>query len=127
MNRENILVSWINWHFIQTPKFLLSVWDNYLFFGSNYFSIPLLLSTLFSPWKRYSWRYGKNFRLGEYLSVFVTNIFSRLMGFLCRVVLILAGITMQMVIVIVGALAIIFWLAIPLIIIFLVVLLFYGI
>jgi len=107
--RENIVIMWLLWRFYEMPKFLFSVWRSYLLFGLNYFSIDLLLKTLFSPWRRYNWVYPKGFDIKEFFNTLVSNTFSRILGAICRMVLI-----------IIGALAQIFiflWLSIPFIII----------
>lgn len=114
--RENILVTWFMWQFYEMPKFLFSVWRNYLFFGLDYFSIPLLLKTLFSPWRKYNWVYPKNFDVKEFFNTLISNIFSRVLGAMCRVVLIIVGVVAQIFIFAAGIIAIILWLLIPFII-----------
>lgn len=114
--RENILVTWFLWQFYEMPKFLFSVWRNYLFFGLDYFSIPLLLKTLFSPWRKYNWVYPKSFDIKEFFNTLISNIFSRILGAMCRVVLIIVGAVAQVFIFAAGIIAIILWLLIPFII-----------
>ena len=114
---ENVVVSWISWHFFEVPKFLLVVWENYIVFGLNYFSVPLLLRTLFSPWRRYKWRYPKSFDVAGYFGTFISNVFSRMIGMVCRILFIVVGIMVQIGIVILGALAILFWVFLPLILV----------
>jgi len=139
--KENIIVSgtresfapqktlasqWFFWHFYEMPKFLFLVWKNYLSFGLNYFSVPLLLLTLFSPWKKYRWRYPKGFDIGEYFSTFVSNIFSRIIGAICRFSLIIIGIVAQIFIFTLGMVVILFWFLIPVILVVLILLLLYA-
>jgi len=111
---QNIITLWFLWHFYEMPKFLFSVWKNYLKFGSNYFSIPLLLKTLFSPWRKYKWIYPKGFDVVEFFNTLISNTFSRILGSMCRVVLIILGIISQILIFIAGILVILFWIFIPL-------------
>ena len=115
--KENIIVMWFLWQFYEMPKFLFSVWRNYLFFGLDYFSIPLLLKTLFSPWRRYNWVYPKGFDIKEFFNTLISNIFSRILGAMCRVVLIIVGAVAQVFIFVVGIIIIFLWLLIPFIII----------
>ncbi len=117
MTEQNIFVIWFLWHFYEMPKFLFSAWKNYLRFGLDYFSISLLFKTLFSPWRRYRWRYSKGFDIVEFFNTLISNFFSRILGAVCRVVLIIIGIIFQIFIFIAGILVILFWLFIPLIII----------
>ena len=115
--RENIVVMWFLWQFYEMPKFLFSVWRNYLLFGLDYFSIPLLVKTLFSPWRRYNWVYPKGFDIKEFFNTLISNIFSRILGAMCRIVLIVFGIVVQILIFLIGIIAIVLWLLIPFIII----------
>lgn len=114
---QNIAVAWVKWHFYDVPAFLLSVYRNYLNFGLYYFSIPLLARTFFSPWRKYQWNYPKGLNIGEMLAVLVSNLFSRLMGALSRIVLIIAGSIFEMLIAIFGAVIVIVWVLIPLLIV----------
>jgi hypothetical protein len=115
--RENIIVLWIVWHFYEMPKFLFSVWRNYLLFGLNYFSVPLLLKTLFSPWRGYRWKYPKGFDIEEFFYTITSNTFSRILGAMCRIVLIIIGIIFQIFIFIAGLIIILLWLLLPFILI----------
>ncbi len=113
VKQQNIIIAWLAWHFYETPKFLFLVWGNYISFGLDYFSIPLLLMTLFSPWRKYKWRYPRGFSIGQYFGVLISNLFSRLIGFLCRTAFIVFGIIVVAIILIAGIVGILFWIAIP--------------
>lgn len=115
--RKNIIIMWFPWQFYEMPKFLFSVWRNYLLFGLDYFSIPLLLKTLFSPWRRYNWFYPKGFDVKEFFNTLISNTFSRILGAMCRIVLIIIGVVFQIFIFITGVVAIFLWLLIPFIIV----------
>ncbi len=115
---ENVLSQWVVWQFFEMPAVLFKVWNNYLVFATNLFSLPLLLKTFFSPWRRYKWRYPKGFDLGEFFSTLVSNIFSRFMGALVRIFLIVAGILFQIFVVVAGAVVFVAWLLVPFIIMF---------
>lgn len=112
--KENIIIEWFDWHFIEMVKLLFSVWKNYLSFGLNFFSAPLLLGTLFSPWKKYTWNYPRAFNVVEYLNTFISNVFSRIIGSVCRLVLIVLGIIAQVFIFFIGIIAIVLWILLPL-------------
>ncbi|MEK7664946.1 MAG: hypothetical protein AAB361_02280 [Patescibacteria group bacterium] len=115
--KQNIILSWMVWHFYEMPDFLIQVWKNYILFGLNYFSVHILFKTLFSPWRRYNWKYPNIFEVGEFFNALVSNIFSRIIGFLLRIALIITGILGQIIIFLAGAVIILLWLLIPFIII----------
>lgn len=110
---ENIIVVWVVWHFYEMPKFLFSVWGNYLHFGSEYFSVPLLFATLLSPWRKYNWKYPKGFAPQEFASTLMSNLFSRLIGLVCRLGLIIAGIITEFFIFCAGAFILLLWILVP--------------
>ncbi|OGZ73753.1 MAG: hypothetical protein A2908_02910 [Candidatus Staskawiczbacteria bacterium RIFCSPLOWO2_01_FULL_38_12b] len=114
------------WHFYQMPKFLLLVWKNYILFTLDFFSAPLLFATLFSPWRKYKWRYPRGFDIAEYFNTFISNFFSRIIGAVCRFFLIITSVVFLIAIWFAGAAVILTWVLIPFIFIALILLL-YGI
>lgn len=114
---NNIILEWLTWQFFEVPMFLLEVWKNYFVFFANLFSLPLLLKTFFSPWRRYKWVYPKGFDLMEFLNTLISNFFSRVVGALMRVVLIVVGIISQILVVIIGCFIFVGWVITPLLII----------
>lgn len=125
IRQANTIGAIFNWHFYEMPSFLFLVWKNYIEFVFNYFSIHLLFLTLFSPWRRYKWRYPRGFDIGGYLSIFISNFFSRVMGAIARLFLIVIGIIAQIFIFTAGIVVILLWVSMPFIIVFLLFLLFY--
>lgn len=111
---NNIVISWLGWHFYEMPTTLLQSWKNFMQFSINYFSTPLLLKTLFSPWRRYNWGYPRGFDVKLYLETFISNVFSRIMGLICRTVLIIIGVVFQIFVVFAGGIIILLWVFLPL-------------
>ena len=116
-NKENIFSLWFFWHFYEMPKFLFGAWKNYILFALNYFSLPLLLKSLFAPWRIYKWNYPKGFDVGEFFSTLISNAFSRILGALMRVILIIIGIIFQIFVILAGLIIFLLWILIPFIII----------
>lgn len=99
------------------PKFLLLVWKNYILFALNYFSLPILLKSLFAPWRRYKWNYPKGFNVAEFFNTLISNVFSRILGALMRVVLIIVGLVFQIFVVLSGLIIFLLWILVPFIVI----------
>jgi len=112
-NKQNIFAEWSLWHFYEVPKFLLGVWKNYILFASNYFSFVILLKSLFAPWRKYTWKYPSVFNVKEFISTFISNMFSRILGAGMRIVLIIAGIFFQIFVLGAGAIVFLFWIFSP--------------
>lgn len=115
--KDNIFSLWFSWQFYEMPKFLLSAWNNYLNFVSNVFSVGLLLKTFFAPWRKYNWSYPKGLDIIGFLNTFISNVFSRILGAMMRIVLIVAGILFQIFVILAGLIIFIAWLLIPFIVI----------
>lgn len=116
--KRNIFLVWFYWHFYEMPKFLLGVWKNYILFASNYFSLPDLIKSLFSPWRKYKWNYPKSFDVAEFFSTLISNTFSRLLGFIMRIVLVVVGVSFQILVITAGFVIFIIWVLLPFMIIY---------
>lgn len=117
LENKNIFVEWFLWQFFEVPKFLLGVWKNYILFALNYFSLPILLKSLFSPWRKYRWVYPKGFNVVEFFNTLISNAVSRILGAIMRIVLIVTGIIFQIFVIVAGLIIFLAWLLIPLFII----------
>lgn len=86
-------------------------------FWHNFFSIPLLLRTLISPWYRLREQYDRNWTHFEALgAALLGNIVLRIVGFVLRATLILFGVAFEVcTLVLMGALFFI-WIFAPLVI-----------
>ena len=111
--RRNIFFQWFSWQFFEMPMSILKAWKNFLLFYLNYFSIPLLLKTFFSPWRRYRWYYPRGFDAWAYLEVWVSNRISQVIGLILRTVLIFIGIAVEIFIFFGGLIIFIIWIILP--------------
>src|SRR3989339_1756232 len=117
LEKQNIIPQWVLWHFFEVPKFLLGVWKNYILFALNYFSLPGLLKSFFSPWRRYKWVYPRGFNVAEFFNTFISNTFSRFLGAIMRTALIIIGIFFQIFVILFGFIIFLLWILVPFIII----------
>jgi len=110
---KNIFYQWITWRFLEVPKKIIDGWKNIIKFYSYYFSIPLLLKTLFSPWRQNLWSYKGSFDLVKYFEVLTSNIASRIIGFILRLGLIIIGLLVGFLVSWLGIILLLIWLVIP--------------
>lgn len=108
-----LLFEAIIWQFWDVPKEILKGWRNFLVFNLNYFSLPILLKTFFSHWRRYRYSYRKTFEVWENIEVFVFNIMSRIIGAILRTFLIILGLIIEVLIVFIGVVIFLSWLLLP--------------
>ena len=117
IQKQNIFVIWALWYFYEMPKFLLEVWKNYILFALNYFSLPILLKSFFSPWHKYRWQYPKGINVVEFFNTLISNTFSRILGAGMRTVLIIVGTLFQIFVIFAGLIIFLAWIFGPFIVI----------
>jgi len=115
---KNILIQYLIWHFFDQTRKILKVWKDFLLFNLNYFSIPILIKTFFSHWRRYKWYYPRGLDIPVYLEVFFSNLISRILGAIMRAVLIFIGLLLEILIFFGGAILFLGWILLPIFIIF---------
>jgi hypothetical protein len=113
-----LLRQYLEWQFFETPRNILRAWRNFLKFNLNYFSIPLLLKTLFSHWRRYRWFYPRGgLQIGKWIETFFSNLISRAIGAIMRIILIFIGLLAEIFIFLIGLILFLGWLALPVLLI----------
>jgi len=111
-----IFAIYFYWHYGPGFKGLLRIWKNFVLFGYNYFSIGILLNTLFSPWHRISSSYGRGFDPMVWTRVFMENMITRLIGAVVRSVVISIGLVVEVFILSIGASLVVIWIFLPLVV-----------
>lgn len=110
---QDIFSLWFLWQFYEMPAFLFLVWKNYIKFALNYFSLPILLRSFFAPWHKYNWRYPKTFDILGFFNTLISNVFSRIIGAIMRIMLIIVGLVFQIFVLMAGLIMFVSWLLIP--------------
>ena len=110
---ENIAVQYVYWHYCEQTKAILRAWGNLLVFNFNYWSVPLLLKTLFSYWHKYQEPYARGFDPKQYLETFAMNMISRMIGAVVRTAVIIIGIITEAIILVLGIIFFLAWLVTP--------------
>lgn len=111
--KKNIISLWLEWHFFDVSKNILIAWKNYLKFNLDYFSVPLLIKTFFSPWRKYKMSYDKGFNIKKYFETLSFNMMSRIIGAFLRLFFIFFGILIEILIFFIGGIIFISWIILP--------------
>ena len=114
----SIFLQALIWQFFDVPKAILKAWQNFLLFNLNYFSVPTLLKTFVSPWRRYRYSYGKVFEIWKNFEVFVFNMMSRIIGAILRTIFIITGLLLEILIILIGITIFLGWLVLPFLLVF---------
>lgn len=109
-----IFIQYLQWHYYEMSRNILWGWRNFLEFGLNYFSTPVLAKTLFSPWHRYRYEYPSRFDPGQWFNALTFNLMSRGIGAVMRLFLIGIGMVAEILILFAGIFIFLLWLALPL-------------
>jgi len=115
---RNIILQHFTWYFFDQSLSILKGWKNFLLFNLNFFSIPILLKSLFSPWRKYQVSYGRGFDALHYLEALFSNLIFRVLGMILRIILIVSGLFFEVLIFFLGAIVFLFWLTLPFLLIF---------
>lgn len=111
--RRVMVFDYLYWHFIEMPEKLLKVWGNFIFFGLHIFSVPMLLQSLFAPYKKYNYFTARGFDFSDWAQTHIFNAFSRIIGFVLRFFLIFFGIILTLFMFIFGAVVFVAWYILP--------------
>ena len=86
------LVQYGRWHYGRGISEFFKTAKNFLAFLLHFFSIFLLLKTLFHPWRRMKENYAGGLDLGALASSLIVNMIMRIVGIVSRLVIIALGI-----------------------------------
>lgn len=102
------------WHYSAGLGIYLRRWFYYLAYINHYFSLSLLLSSLFSPWKRLlEIDTGPGFNPARYLEQLTFNLISRGLGAIVRSLLFITGVFILAWVFFLGVIGLLIWLAFP--------------
>lgn len=88
-------IAYFYWHYVVSPKWLLQLLWNFQQAVLQFFSVKILIKTLFAHWRRDALSYrGKS--LQEVLSIFALNQISRGIGFAIRMVVLITWVIFEL-------------------------------
>jgi len=106
------IIFW-RWYYGEATKSVLTAWKNYVIFSLSYFSIPLLIRTLFAPWKRDITMKPRGLDLKRLFEYIAFNLISRSLGFVVRFFTIIVGVIFFFLVIIFGAIFFVIWIFLP--------------
>ena len=107
---------YLAWHYTLALTDFVRLGGNFLWFFYHFFSIPIIIRTLFAPWHRLGERYGHKLDPGAVLGTFIVNTLMRLVGFVIRIIFLAVGLLTLILTAILGTTLFVFWLALPFVI-----------
>ena len=117
-----LATKYLVWHYGEALTDWWRIVGNFIWFFFHMFSIGLLLRTLFSPFKRLQEERKKgSWKFENWGGAIIINVLMRLVGFSVRTMFIVVGLIFIFFTAMVGAIAFVFWLILPLIVAFLLV------
>lgn len=114
-----LILSWqfVIWYYTAALVNFIKISGDFIWFLYHFFSIPILIPTLFSKWKRIGDVRTKKFNIADFFSVLIVNSIMRIVGFFIRSFVIIAGFVSIILAVAVEIAVFVAWLFFPIIIV----------
>jgi hypothetical protein len=112
MNVLSAGTRYILWHYTSAFLEILFIWRNLFLFFVHFFSISLLLMTLFSPWKRMEER-GRQADVEGVAGAIAVGLVSRIVGALVRLFIIFFGLMCLLAMFVGLLLFLLLWIVLP--------------
>ena len=106
-------MEFISWFYQRGVTYYLRRWYFLLASIYHYFSIPILVFTMFSPWRKVVIEERTGYNVQKYLSNLVFNLISRSVGAVMRIILLISGIVLLLFAFLGGAAGLVVWLFLP--------------
>lgn len=111
------MVDFFLWYYSRAFYEIISVWMNLMWFITHFFSMPLLLKTLFAPWKRMT-DSNRHTGLEDLLATIVMNIMTRVFGAIIRICIITVGLLILLFGIVALCLIVLSWVILPLLLLY---------
>lgn len=108
-----LLPNYLIWHYTKGFRELLINWGHILYFTIYFFSIPNLLLTLLSPWKRMDEGSQRTINPSAIMEHLIFNSIMRIVGLLIRSITIVIGLLATATLITGGFLFVLVWLVLP--------------
>ena len=112
MNFVLFFWEYATWHYTTALAEFWGFWRTFLWFLFNFFSIPLMVRTLFAPFRRLE-IHQRRVSIEEHLSNFVANTLMRILGFILRVFMIAIGLAALLITLCISVISFVLWVLVP--------------
>ena len=113
MGLFNIVPYYVQWHYTIALNDFYRLWSNALWFIRHFFSISVLLHTLFLPFERLHETYEKGFNLENFFAALVVNTLMRIVGAIVRLFFVALGIIFLAFVCLAGFVTLFIWFLFP--------------
>ena len=114
MHFHTLFFDYVQWHYAKAFSSIWRIVGNFVWFFYNFFSIPLLIHTLFAPWHKLQEK-NKGLVLGKIFENFIANSMMRIFGLVVRLSTITIGIGCILGTLCAGLIFTLFWIVAPLV------------
>jgi hypothetical protein len=104
---------YVGWHYGRALAELIGLWRGFVWFFYHFFSMPLLVRTLFAPFHRLE-IHERHIGLEERMSNIVANLLMRVFGFVMRTFMLAIGGAVVVATICIGVVVYLAWLLAPL-------------
>lgn len=114
-----LILSWqfVIWYYTAALFNFVKISRDFVWFLYHFFSIRILIPTLFSKWKRIGDVRTKKFNAADFFSVLIVNSIMRIVGFFIRSFVVIAGFISIILAIVAEIVVFIVWLFLPIIIV----------
>jgi len=113
----SIMQNYLLWHYSRAFLEIFHVWLNFIWFTIHFFSIPQLMRSWISPWKRITENRGNKWSFEDLAGFIIIGLLSRIIGFILRTSIITVGLISLLLVILAGFAIYALWVFLPLIII----------
>ena len=114
-----LILSWqfVIWYYTAALFNFVKISRDFTWFLYHFFSIPILIPTLFSKWKRIGDVRTRKFDIADFFSVFIVNFIMRIVGFFIRSAVVVLGVISMILAIVVEVTLFVVWIFLPVIIV----------
>lgn len=116
MNLAAFLPRYFSWHYKNAYSHIYGIWLNMIRFALEFFSVGLLLKTLFSPFERLNEEYKSGLE-AKAETAFV-NLMMRIVGLLVRLPVVILGLVSAAFVFFAGLVFFLLWTVLPVVFVF---------